>query len=44
MKPQGAPCERIGNGGLNKDVSNMAEMMMMSLMIRIPLLFIDKGV
>ena len=27
MEPLGAPCERIGDGGLNKDVSNMAEMM-----------------
>ena len=27
MEPLGAPCERIGDGGLNKDVSNMAKMM-----------------
>ena len=26
MEPLGAPCERIGDGALNKDVSNMAEM------------------
>ena len=28
MEPLGARCERIGDEGLNKDVSNMAEMMM----------------
>ena len=27
MEPLGAPWERIGDGALNKDVSNMAKMM-----------------
>ena len=27
VEPLGAPCEHIGDGGLNKDVSDMAEMM-----------------
>ena len=32
VEPLGAPCERIGDGGLNKGVSNMAEMMTVWMM------------
>ena len=43
MEPLGAPCERIGDGALNKDVSNMAEMMTAGV-IGCLFFLIDKGV
>ena len=50
MEPLGAPWERIGDGALNKDVSNMAEMMTACVIDDLFLFsfffffFIDKGV